>query len=259
MNDQIGLIDAFFNIGTLCLILAFLLGLIIGWLLKHLFGGDANINGGDTNELNRLRSENASLVSKLNSQKSSASLVANDTDELNRLREENADLTSKLQAHSQVQAVPSVQFTKEDLEDDYDIEEVEGIGPGYGKRLRKLNINRTLELLEKGSEKESRAEIAKGVDLEAFVIDKWVSMSDLLRLPGVRGQFAELLEASGVKSVHEMASLSANAVAEKMKITNDKEHRIPFNRPEAEMMSEWTNMAADWIKSAKDLKKSTDF
>lgn len=129
--------------------------------------------------------------------------------------------------------------------DSYDVEEIEGIGPGYGKRLRSINIETTADLLANSRTSEEQELIAQTVKIEVFVVGKWINMADLIRVSGIRGQFAELLEASGIESVENLAQQSAGALTKHMEEVNAKEHRTRIN-PTEEMVS-------GWIKAAKEL------
>ncbi len=127
----------------------------------------------------------------------------------------------------------------------YPVEEVEGIGPTYGSRLRAIAIETTEDLLEKCCESRQQTDAAKHVKVEPFVVGKWVSMCDLMRIPGVRGQYAELLEASGIASVGELARQEGPALAAKMARVNAEEHRTQ-SVPDPVTVS-------GWIESAKGL------
>ncbi|MGV6858772.1 MAG: DUF4332 domain-containing protein [bacterium] len=124
----------------------------------------------------------------------------------------------------------------------YDIEEIEGIGAGFGRRLREQGVESTLDLLHKGATRASREQLSNATSIEAFIIRKWVSMADLIRIPGIRGQFAELLEASGVHSVQELAAQNAADLNITMINVNATEHRTPV-MPTAGMVSQWVTTA----------------
>ncbi|MFC1835708.1 DUF4332 domain-containing protein, partial [Thermodesulfobacteriota bacterium] len=80
----------------------------------------------------------------------------------------------------------------------YKIEDIEGIGPVYGEKLRAAGIRTTGELLERGHDPKGRKEIAAQTDLDSSQILKWTNLSDLMRITGIGPQFSELLEAAGV-------------------------------------------------------------
>ena len=86
----------------------------------------------------------------------------------------------------------------------YKIEEIEGIGPVYGEKLRAAGLNKVDELLEKCAAKAGRVALAAETGIDEKLILKWTNHADLFRIPGVGPQFSELLEAAGVDTVKEM-------------------------------------------------------
>ena len=112
----------------------------------------------------------------------------------------------------------------------YKIEEIEGIGPAYGQKLNNQQITTTDELLEKGSTKKGRQQIADATGISESLILTWVNHSDLFRVKGIAGQFSELLEAAGVDTVNEFATRNAENLETKLKETNEKSNlsgRVP--------------------------------
>ena len=135
----------------------------------------------------------------------------------------------------------------------YEIEEVEGIGPGYGKRLRAQGIETTLDLLEKGKTPEQRRKIAETIDMPQIdeeVVTSWACMCDVMRTPGVMGQFAELLYFSGVKSVADIKSHSAGDLLDRITKTEEQQQRVPRLPALHEV--------AEWVEGVRDFGKTID-
>jgi hypothetical protein len=128
---------------------------------------------------------------------------------------------------------------------DYDIEEIEGIGKGYAERLQKLKIATTLQLLDKASNPAIITQIAHQVNKKEKLVQSWVSMADLIRVPGIRGKFAELIAATGVKSVQQLAMQEGSKLTKKMADINARENR---NRTTPSI-----DMVTVWIAAAKSL------
>ncbi len=128
---------------------------------------------------------------------------------------------------------------------DYDIEEIEGIGKGYAERLQKLKIATTLQLLDKASNPAVITQIAHQVNKKEKLVQSWISMADLIRVPGIRGKFAELIAATGVKSVQQLAMQEGSKLTEKMADINARENR---NRTTPSI-----DMVTVWIAAAKSL------
>ena len=106
----------------------------------------------------------------------------------------------------------------------YKIEEVEGIGPDYGQKLRDVDIQTTDDLLRRCGNKQGR----EGVSTETGISEKhlleWVNLADLMRINGVGEEFADLLEEAGVDTVKELATRNAENLATTVKEVNEKKH-----------------------------------
>lgn len=128
------------------------------------------------------------------------------------------------------------------------ITEIEGIGPAYAEKLSGDGIGDTDTLLEKGGTKAGRGEIAKKCDISETLVLKWVNMADLFRIKGVAGEYAELLECSGVDTVKELAQRNAANLAAKMEEVNG-EKKLTRKVPSESVVT-------DWIEQAKALPRA---
>ena len=86
----------------------------------------------------------------------------------------------------------------------YKIEDIEGIGPAYAKKLAAASITTTDHLLEKCCTPAGRKAVAEATGLSESVILKWSNMADLMRISGVGSQFSELLNGAGVDTIKEL-------------------------------------------------------
>src|SRR3954452_18182319 len=86
-----------------------------------------------------------------------------------------------------------------------DVIEVEGIGEVYAGKLKGVGIATDVDLLEQGATREGRSRLAQESGIGEALILRWVKQVDLYRVQGLESQYAELLEASGVDSVPELA------------------------------------------------------
>ena len=86
----------------------------------------------------------------------------------------------------------------------YKVETIEGVGAVYGEKLNAAGINTTENILAKCANPKGRKELAEATGISEKLILKWTNHSDLMRINGIAGQFAELLEASGVDTVKEL-------------------------------------------------------
>ncbi len=122
------------------------------------------------------------------------------------------------------------------------IEDIEGIGPSYGAKLRAAGCRSVGQLLEMGCTKGGRAKIAEKTGLSEGNILKWVNHADLFRVKGIASQYAELLECAGVDTVKELRNRNADNLAEAMATIN-KSKRLVRNVPSAKVVSGWVAQA----------------
>ena len=112
----------------------------------------------------------------------------------------------------------------------YKVEQIEGIGPSYAAKLEEAGISTTEQLLEACAKPAGRKALAEKLDSSGKLIPRWTNHADLMRIKGVAGQFAELLEAAGVDTVKEFRHRVAANLHAKMVEVNDERNlcnRVP--------------------------------
>lgn len=122
------------------------------------------------------------------------------------------------------------------------IEDIEGVGPAYGAKLRAAGCRSVGQLLEMGCTKQGRKKIAEKTGLSESNILKWVNHADLFRVKGIASQYAELLECAGVDTVKELRNRNADNLAAAMADIN-KAKRLVRNVPSAKVVSGWVAQA----------------
>lgn len=103
---------------------------------------------------------------------------------------------------------------------DYKIDEIEGIGPVYGEKLKVAGINSVANLLEKCAGKKGRVALAYETGIDEKLILKWTNHADLFRINGIGPQFSELLEEAGVDTVKELRTRNAENLYAKIQEVN---------------------------------------
>ena len=121
---------------------------------------------------------------------------------------------------------------------------IEGIGVTAERRLKAAGIGSTEALLKACCTRRSRREIASRTALDEKKLLRFVSHADLMRIKGVGGEYAELLEASGVDSVPELKQRNAANLREAMVAANSaKRRRLVRQLPSEEMVTGWVKQA----------------
>ena len=126
----------------------------------------------------------------------------------------------------------------------YKIEDIEGIGPAFGKKLSAVGITNTEILLERCGSRSGRSETADKTGLSESQLLKWANMADLMRISGVGEEFSELLEAAGVDTVKELRTRNAENLATKMSEVNETK-KLTRTVPSASQIAKWVEQAKD--------------
>ncbi len=129
------------------------------------------------------------------------------------------------------------------LEDDYHVESIEGIGPKYAQGLREMGIRTTQDLVKKlHKNHDAIDQIAKTLKIQPDALSSWISMADLIQLPGVDAQAAELMQTVGISTAKELGITNANSLHGEMLSFNKKSPIVP-EVPSIASLSLWSKIA----------------
>lgn len=122
------------------------------------------------------------------------------------------------------------------------IKEIEGVGPALATKLEKAGIKTTEALLKKAASKSGRKTVAEESGLSETQILDFVNMSDLMRVKGVGGEFAELLKAAGVDTLKELRNRNAQNLKAALEETNAKK-KLTRRVPSLSMVEDFIDQA----------------
>ena len=103
------------------------------------------------------------------------------------------------------------------------------------------------ELLEKGASPQGRKEIAEETGIRAKLLLEWANHVDLFRIKGVSKEYADLLEASGVDTIPELAQRNPENLCQQLVEVNDKKELV------RQLPSD--DQVKEWIEQAKELPR----
>jgi hypothetical protein len=129
--------------------------------------------------------------------------------------------------------------------------DIEGIAENYSEKLHAAGVGSVEALLEKGATPKGREELSEASGIGHAHILKWVNHADLFRINGVAGQYAELLEASGVDTVVELSHRNAENLTAKLAEVNEQKHLVRQVPGEDDV--------ARWVQEAKDLPRAVTY
>jgi predicted flap endonuclease-1-like 5' DNA nuclease len=133
----------------------------------------------------------------------------------------------------------------------YKIEEIEGIGPVMGEKLRNAGVKTTDALLGNTKTKKQRQDLAESTGISEKLILRFANMADLFRINGVGQEFAELLEAAGVDTVPELAQRRPDNLTAKMEEVN-AEKKLTRRTPSLKEVEKW-------VEEAKTLPRALEY
>jgi predicted flap endonuclease-1-like 5' DNA nuclease len=114
--------------------------------------------------------------------------------------------------------------------------EIEGIGPVYADKLRKVGIETTDELLLMDAKR-----VAKATGISYDLLEAWQDMADLIRISGIGPEYAEALNKMGVDSCKELATRNPESTLSKL---NEAQATGIIRRlPTVKDIEDWINQA----------------
>ncbi|MBO3802965.1 MAG: DUF4332 domain-containing protein [Candidatus Brockarchaeota archaeon] len=131
------------------------------------------------------------------------------------------------------------------------IEEIEGIGPEYAKKLGEAGVKTTEDLLKAGATKDGRKALADKTGISEKLILEWTNLADLFRIKGIGEEYSDLLEEAGVDTVVELSKRDPENLHAKILEVN-KEKKLVRRPPSLDQVK-------DWVKQAKKLPRKVEY
>ena len=128
----------------------------------------------------------------------------------------------------------------------YGVRKIAGIGPAVARKLATADIRTTDALLAACNGRRERRLLSERTGLAERQLQRFVNMADLMRIRGIGRDFAELLGASGVRTVRDLSRRRSVNLAAKMSTVNT-DRRLSRRAPSASMVERW-------IAQAKELR-----
>jgi chlorosome envelope protein I len=123
-----------------------------------------------------------------------------------------------------------------------DVASLEGIKEEHAVKLIKAGVKSFENLLERGRDRSGRKELSGATGLGENDILTLVNRADLARIKGVGFSWSELLEASGVDTVPELAQRNPSNLYAKMQEVN-KLKKLVHQLPSSDQVKAWVDQA----------------
>lgn len=122
------------------------------------------------------------------------------------------------------------------------IGQIEGLDPKSATRLRKAGVRTTEGLLKEAAGRRGRSDLAERANLDPDHLLGWCQHADMMRIKGIGGEYAELLDAAGVTTIRSLARRNPSTLLQAMAELNERK-RIVRRMPTASMVGQWIELA----------------
>jgi predicted flap endonuclease-1-like 5' DNA nuclease len=124
----------------------------------------------------------------------------------------------------------------------FSISGLDGLGPGFAIKMRKAGIRTTEKLLETAKSLKGRQMLAEKTEIDQKQLLCVANLIDRMRIKGVGPDYAELLEAAGVKTVRELRYRNPARLADAMAKAN-LERKLVRVLPSQHTVERWIDQA----------------
>ncbi len=94
----------------------------------------------------------------------------------------------------------------------WDIEKLPGLSKTNQEQLKLLGINDSQDLLQLTKTKANQQNLANQLKCQLTLINKWVALADLARVPSVGCKYCGLILHSGIISVEQLSQASVSSL-----------------------------------------------
>lgn len=116
--------------------------------------------------------------------------------------------------------------------------DIEGIGEAFAAKLEAAGVATVESLLDKAGTPAGRKNLAEATGLSTDRILEWVNRADLMRIKGVGSEYSDLLEASGVDTVKELATRRPDNLHARMLEVNEAK-KLVRRTPTLDDVTSW--------------------
>lgn len=126
----------------------------------------------------------------------------------------------------------------------HDIDDIQGIGEAYRKRLNNHQIYTVSDLISAGSRVRSKVELESLLEVDRDRLSEWISHAELMTIKDIDGRSAEVLYNIGINNLKQLSAKSAEDLAKQYNAEIKKVGHSTLKPITAEK-------AAPWIKAAQ--------
>ena len=131
---------------------------------------------------------------------------------------------------------------------------LEGVGPAYAAKLKEAGLATVRKFYDATRTQSGRESVVRRTGIPQATVVRLAQAADLMRVPGVGAQQAELLEAVGVDSMRDLARRDARNLSDRIWSANNLGKRFAGTTPSPLTLDRWIQSAR--AIAAKDADRS---
>jgi len=128
-----------------------------------------------------------------------------------------------------------------------DIEEIQGVGEVYQKRMNDGGIYTLNDLLTAGTRVRSKVELSKMLDVDHSRLGEWLSHAELMTIKDIDGRSAEVLADIGIVSLAQLAAQEPDVLTEKYNQRVEEMGHATVKMQSTEMLETWITSARTYV------------
>ena len=132
-----------------------------------------------------------------------------------------------------------------------DIEEIQGIGEVYQKRLNKSQIYTIGDLLSVGTRVRSKVELAKLLEVDRNKLSEWLNQAELMTIRDIDGRAAEVLAEAGIANLNQLAQQEASALTTAYNTIVQEKAHASLKPIIEETVQKWIDTASAYMGTHK--------
>lgn len=142
-------------------------------------------------------------------------------------------------------------WTSPDFTPMVDIEEIQGIGEAYQKRLNQSNIYTISDLLTMGTRVRSKVELAKMLEVDHDRLTDWMDQAELMTIKDIDGRSAEVLAELGIKKLNQLADQDPDQLLATYNARVAEKDRATLTAKSKETVGKWVASARAYVGAAR--------
>jgi predicted flap endonuclease-1-like 5' DNA nuclease len=125
----------------------------------------------------------------------------------------------------------------------YKIEDLLGIGPVYGAKLREAGVTNTEKLLDATSTRYKRQKLAEKTGISYKLVLTWAQKVELMKISGIGPRQSNLLASIGITSAKELARRVPANLHERLGVANTFTPKFVDRTPSLTTVTKWIDAA----------------